>query len=199
MIIIKFICFVYFGLYRGVWKYIGINDLVSILKAASAASVLSIIYLTVMFRFVDYSRVVFIIDWLLTLFFIAGVRILLRAIREYFINQSAVGRRALIMGAGDGGELTLREIKNNKNCACHVVGFIDDDPRKKGRRIHGIPVVGSRADIDRLISELNIEEFIIAIPSQVNSRFLDVLQCCRKNNIPCRKLTRVMEWQEWLN
>jgi UDP-GlcNAc:undecaprenyl-phosphate GlcNAc-1-phosphate transferase len=197
IIVIKFACFVYMGLYKGVWKYIGITDLISIFKAVSLGSILSIMFLTITFRFKEYSRVVSIIDWLLTLFFISGSRILLRILREYFLNISSTGKKILIMGAGDGGELALREIRNNKNLGYQVIGFVDDSGKKKNKRIHGIPVLGNREDIPRLINEYGIEELVIAIPSARDGDFRDILGKCREFDIVCRRLTRVMEFEEW--
>jgi len=141
IVIIKFSCFAYLGLYKGVWKYIGITDLISIFKAVTLGTVLSIIFLTIAFRFRDYSRVVFIIDWLLTLFFVSGSRILIRTLNEYFAGITRAGKKILIMGAGDGGEMALREIRKNRSFDYNVVGFIDDDKKKRGRRIHGKPVL----------------------------------------------------------
>ena len=199
IIVIKFACFGYFGLYKGVWKYIGINDLISIFKAVSSGTILSIIFLTITFRFQEYSRVVFIIDWLLTLFFISGSRILLRILREYFLNISLKGKKILIMGAGDGGELALREIRNNKQLDYRVVGFVDDNSKKKNKRIHGIPVLGSREDIPKLINEYGIEELVIAIPSAKGSDFRDILQNCSQHDIACKKLSKIMEFEEWID
>ena len=194
---LKFVCFGYIGLYRGVWKYIGITDLISVFKAVTLGSLLSIIFLTVFFRFKDYSRVVFIIDWFLTLFFISGSRILLRILREYFLNISLTGKKILIMGAGDGGELALREIRNNKQLGYQVVGFVDDNNKLRNRRIHGISVLGGRGDVPRLINEYGIEELIIAIPSAKEGDFRDILQYCRELDIVCKKLSKVMEFEQW--
>lgn len=197
IIIIKFICFSYLGLYRGVWKYVGLSDIISVFKAVSLGSVLSIIALTILFRFKDYSRVVFIIDWILTLFFISGVRIMLRTLQEYFINVSSAGKKILIFGAGDSGEMVLREIRNNKKLGYQVVGFIDDDQKKTGKKIHGISVLGTRLELDSIVKKYCVEEVIIAIATAQEFDFRDVIQFCNKSGVSCKKLSKIMEFIEW--
>ncbi len=199
IIIIKFVCFIYIGLYKGVWKYVGITDLISIFKAVSLGTILSIISLTIFFRFHEYSRVVFIIDWLLTLFFVSFSRVLLRVLKEYFFEISSKdrGRRILIIGAGDEGEMVLREIKNNKSLGYQPVGFLDDDIKKIGKRIHGIAVLGNRKALSNIINEYSIEEVIIAISSARESNFGDIIKNCKELNIPCKKVSRVIEFIKW--
>ena len=197
IIIIKFTCFIYAGLYKGVWKYISISNLVSIFKAVFAGSILSIIFLTIFFRFKDYSRVVFIIDWLLTMFFIMGSRIALRAFKEYFVNIGLSGKRVILFGAGDGGELALREIRNNNDLGYVVVGFLDDDVKKKGSKIHGVPVLGTKNELEKIVKRLNIEELLITIPSAQELEFAQLLEKCNNLNIVCKKMSRVMEFEKW--
>ena len=156
-------CFWYFGLYRGMWRYVGISDLVAIFKAATLSSVFTVITLTFLFRFANYSRVVFIIDWLLVLFFIAGIRILIRLLHEYFSSLRKGKNNVLIFGAGDMGESVLRELRRNKNLNYNPIGFIDDDIAKVGRRIHGIQVLGRREDLAYLLKNHNVDEVLIAV------------------------------------
>ncbi|HDZ76913.1 MAG TPA: hypothetical protein ENH41_02370 [Candidatus Omnitrophica bacterium] len=196
IIIIKLTSFYYFKLYRGIWNYAGITDLISIFKATTVGSVLSVLFITLITRFQDYSRVVFVIDWLLTLFFICFARIIFRILQEYF-QRFQQGRRVLIFGAGSCGELFLREIKHNKNLNYKPVGFIDDDSKKKGRVIHGLPILGRRQDIPYQIKKKDVEEVVIAIPTLTKEDCSDILEICRQFNIPCRTLTRIMDIEEW--
>jgi UDP-GlcNAc:undecaprenyl-phosphate GlcNAc-1-phosphate transferase len=188
IVILRLVCFSYFGLYRGMWRYISITDLIAIFKAVSLSSILVVLILTFLFRFENYSRVVFVIDWLLAMFFIAGVRILIRLMGEYFAPLEPEGRRILIVGAGDTGEMVLREIKRNKNLKFKPIGFIDDDITKLGRKIHGIPVLGTRDDISRLVQSEEIEEVFIAIPSAQEKEMESISKICHDCGIVFRKI-----------
>jgi UDP-GlcNAc:undecaprenyl-phosphate GlcNAc-1-phosphate transferase len=192
IIIIRLICFSYFGLYRGVWRYIGITDLTSIFKAVSLSSILSVMFLTLFFRFKDYSRVVFIIDWLLLLFLVSGIRILIRILREYFSSLQMGGKRILIMGAGDTGELLLREIKRNKNLNYDAVGFVDDDLSKVGRKIHGVPIFGTREEIPQLVQTEMIEEILIAIPSTSIENLEQIFKICKDCGVSYRQISGII-------
>lgn len=196
IIVIKLLCFYRFNLYRGIWHYVGISDLIAIFKATILASIISVLFITFVSRFQDHSRVVFVIDWLLTLFFISFSRVIFRLLEEYFQGFNS-GKRILILGAGSCGELFLREIKHNKGLNYKPIGFIDDDERKKGKIIHGLPILGTRKDLNDEIREKNIEEVIIAAPSLKKDDCKDVIEACRQLNIPCHSLTRIMDTEKW--
>jgi len=194
LIVARLICFYYFGLYRGLWRYISIKDLVAIFKATSVSSVVVILILTLFFRFESYSRVVFIIDWILVLFLVAGTRVLIRILRESFITLKPGERRVLIYGAGDAGEVVLRELRHNKKLNCHAVGFLDDNRKKVGRRMHGIPVLGTREKLTQLVKEKNIEEIIIAIPSAKQETLDDLFKVCRECGVAYKRMKGIL-WE----
>lgn len=185
---VKLFSFFVFGLYRGVWRYVSLNDLVSIFKAVVVGQVVSILLLVYLFRFQGYSRALFVIDGLLSLMLVAGSRVLLRLFREYFISLGERGERILIMGAGDGGEMALREIRKNQRLNYKTIGFIDDDTRKQGQLIHGVPVLGSRHHLIRISRENNVQSVLIAIPSLPDIRLQDVYRACREHNILCWRM-----------
>jgi FlaA1/EpsC-like NDP-sugar epimerase len=152
--------------------------------------------LTFLFRFQDYSRVIFIIDWLLLLFLVSGVRVLIRIQREYFSSLNVGGKKVLIIGAGDTGELLLREIKHNKSLNLKVVGFIDDDINKIGRRIHGTPILGDRNRIPQFVREKNINEILIAIPSAERKNLEDIFRICADCNVTYREIGGILRKNE---
>ncbi|MFQ5680526.1 MAG: hypothetical protein ACE5GG_00500 [Candidatus Omnitrophota bacterium] len=197
VIIIKLGCFHYFKLYRAMRHYVGISDMVSVFKAASCGSVLSVLFVTFVYRFKEHSRVVFIIDWLLTLFLICFSRIIFRLLQEYF-RKFRSGRKVLIFGAGDCGELFLREISQNRALKYKPVGFIDDDKKKKGKVIHGLPILGGREEIARQIEQKGVEEVVIAIPSLSKEDCRDVLDVCQGLGVSCRSLARIMDTERWV-
>lgn len=196
IIVIKLVCFYYFNLYGGIWHFTGMSDFVSVLKAVTIGSVLSTLYITFADRFKDHSRVIVILDWMLTVFFITFARFIYRFLQEYFYGYKQ-GKRILIFGAGACGELFLREIKYNKVLNYKPIGFIDDDKKKSGKAIHGLKILGTRKDLGRFIKEGNIEEVIITVPSLSKESCSDILETCSRFNIPCRSIAKIMDIERW--
>lgn len=196
IILIKMSVFFTFGLYRGIWRYISISDLLTIFKVTSIGSVSSVMFLTFMFRFKDYSRAVFFIDWLILLFLIAGTRILFRVLGEFLSRMREKGKNVLIFGAGDTGEMVIREIKRNKSLNYNAIGFIDDDHAKIGNKIQGVPVLGSRDKIKDLTMEYDIKEIVIAISSIDMDNFLDIVNICKDCGTPYRKIKGILDKEE---
>jgi UDP-GlcNAc:undecaprenyl-phosphate GlcNAc-1-phosphate transferase len=152
-----------FGIYRGFWRYTSVADALTYLKAVTIGVVLCILVILFVYRFQEYSRTVFVIYWGIALFFLAGSRLSFRLIAEALRRNSAVnGRRVLIYGAGDKGEFALREILNNQKLGLTPVGFIDDDVRKRRRKIQGYKVLGGRDDIAAMVKKYGINEVILA-------------------------------------
>jgi len=199
IIIIKMSVFFIFGLYRGVWKYIGISDFLTIFKVVSIGSIVSILFLTFTVRFKDYSRAVFFIDWLILLFLVAGSRFMFRIIGEFFSRIQNGGRRVLVFGAGDTGEMVIREIKRNKALHYNPIGFIDDDPRKTGTKIHSIPVLGGSGKIRKLIQKYNIEEVLIAVPSVNAGNLVEIISICNDCGISYRKIKGILDRDDEFN
>ncbi|MCG6981588.1 MAG: glycosyl transferase [Deltaproteobacteria bacterium] len=152
-----------FGIYRGFWRYTSVADALSYLKAVTIGVVLCILLILFIYRFQEYSRTVFVIFWGIALFFLAGSRLSFRLIAEALRRNSVVnGRRVLIYGAGDKGEFALREILNNQKLGLTPVGFIDDDVRKRRRKIQGYKVLGGRDDLAAMVKKYQINEIIVA-------------------------------------
>ncbi|MBU4148814.1 MAG: hypothetical protein KKB52_00515 [Candidatus Omnitrophica bacterium] len=192
IVIIKYLVFFKFGLYRGIWRYVSIRDLINIFKAVTVASVISAVAVLFMWRFHGFSRTVFIMDWLLLFVFVSGSRILERVYKEIFDEAALKGKRVLIYGAGNVGEFVLREIKNNKLLNYKPVGFLDDDEEKLDRRIHGMPVLGSRKDILKVVKRNDVQELILAIPGLPKDIFDDIEGFCNSLDIPCRKMSDIL-------
>lgn len=196
IILIKLSAFFMFGLYRGVWRYISISDLLTVFKVVSIGSVFSVLFLTFMFRFKDYSRAVLFVDWLILLFLIAGTRVLFRVLGEFLSRMREKGTNILIFGAGDTGEMVMREIKRNKSLSYNAVGFIDDDHAKIGNRIQGIPVLGSREKIKDIVKNYDIKELVIAVSSLDMDTFLDIVNICKDCSISYRKIKGILDREE---
>lgn len=188
---VKLVCMFYFDLYSGMWRYTSIRDLSNIIKAFTTGLVVSSLYLFFMHRFVGFSRGAFLIDYVLSIFFIGGARLLVRSFFENkekltFNSTNGSGvttRRTLIMGAGNAGEKLLREIKNNPSAGYIPVGFLDDRASKVGRKIHGVPVLGKINDALKIVKNKSIDEIIIAIPSATTLELKNIVEQCKKAKV----------------
>ncbi|MBU1998105.1 MAG: hypothetical protein KKE64_01260 [Candidatus Omnitrophica bacterium] len=193
IILIKMSVFFLFGFYRGVWRYIGISDFFTIFKVISLGSIFSVLFFTFFFRFQNYSRAVFFIDWLVLLFLILGSRFMFRIVGEFLSRMQSGGKKVLIFGAGDIGEMVIREIKRNATLNYTPVGFVDDDPHKTGTKIHGIPVLGSRDKLKELINSYMISEIIIAVSKISPEDISFVAGACRECGITYKKVKGILD------
>jgi len=195
LILVKITLFSVFGLYKGEWRYIGINDMIRVFKSTSAGSLLCVAAMFILFRSDEYSRSVFLIDYVMTLLMIGGTRVFIRVFREYFstVVDESGKLPILIVGAGDGGELLLREIKNNPKINYKPMGFIDDDIKKKRRVIHGLEVLGTRDDISSITKEKRIRKVIISIHSVEDDVVQSIYKTCKELNVECERIRPLID------
>ena len=164
VIIIQMAFFLLGGLYRGLWRYVGITDLLIIARAVVASATVSTIVIFVMYWFRGPSRAVALLDLLLLLVFVSVSRVSFLLLKAVIVGRGTHdpdAKPVLIYGAGDGGELLIREILNNPDRRYAPVGFIDDDGRKAGKKIHGYRIFDSN-DLPNLIRVYGISEVLIS-------------------------------------
>ncbi|MFC1823756.1 hypothetical protein ACFL9T_13680 [Thermodesulfobacteriota bacterium] len=172
-------CFFVLGIYRGIWESTGLSDLMDYIKAITVGTVLSMIILLFFYRFHSFSRAVFIIYWILMLILFSLSRLSFRIVDEGIKKGRQKGRATLIYGAGVGGQMLAKEIENNQTLGLALVGFIDDNPRKYKRKIRGYPVLGSKDDLEKIISKKNIEEIVISFRENDVERKKELKKICR--------------------
>jgi UDP-GlcNAc:undecaprenyl-phosphate GlcNAc-1-phosphate transferase len=188
LIILKLSAFLVVGVYRGLWRYTSIGDFVTFTKAVALGSILSVLAILFLYRFQNFSRAVFVVDAIILLFAIAGSRMAFRMIRQLLpLPTSAEGRKVLIYGAGDGGEMVLRELKNNPEWKYHPVGFVDDDPLKKDKVIHGLRVYGGDGSLERICREKEVHEILISSRRLSLKRLNEVKEICRSADIEIKR------------
>ena len=187
VLVVKMCSFSFFNLYRGMWRYTSLIDLVNVCKAVFTSSLFIIMAVLMVHRFHGYPRSVFIIDGFLTFLTIGGIRV---AIRLYFARRSGFEifpairmgererKRLLIIGAGDAGEKLLREIRDNPGLKFEPVGFLDDNPDRQGRAIHGVPVLGTLENMVRLRE--SFDEVLIAVPSSKGEEMRRIVEICER-------------------
>lgn len=158
----KLLVFYVMGVYRGIWSYISTNDVFLYLRATVVASLLSIALVTFIYRFEDFSKGVFFIDWVISSGLLLAVRGSFRLFIETQKRKTMSGEKVIIYGAGRGGELLLREIINNPQLQVKPLGFVDDNPVKKGKKIHGYPILGTFEALDAIYQKSRFDGVLIS-------------------------------------
>ena len=187
LIIIRAATFIPFRLFEGLWRYTSILELRNIIAGVTLSS--AIFYGVVHFYLgqIDYPRSIFIIDSLVLIFFMGGVRLSRRLPSMAFHLKD--GRRVLIYGAGDAAEMIVRDMRNNGALYRYEpIGFIDDNQAKIGQHIHGVPVLGSRVDIQRIVGATHPDEILLAIPSATGAQVRKILNDLTAYKIPIKTL-----------
>jgi len=180
----KILLFWFFRLYHISFRFISLNEVLSIMKAAAISSPM-IALIALVFRdmriFLGFPRSVIFIDFFLTFFFITGIRAFFRLYYSDSIKKG--GLETLIVGAGAAGEQLVREMMRSPQHGYLPVGFIDENPKKKNTLIHGIRVLGGRKDIPKLAKDLDVKEIIIAIPSATSKEIRGIMDYVRKADL----------------
>ena len=200
-VIIKPFIYYQFGLYRRLWIYASVEEMRIILAAVTCSSIAATLLMFTLYFFkvfVGFPRSVLIIDWLISLVLVGGIRFGIRAIYSAE-NASAAKKafkdmkRALIIGAGDAGAIVCREIMRNPQLRLKPVGFVDDDAKKANQEIYGIKVLGSIDKIEYCIRRYGIEAVLFAIPSAPGNVVRRVSNICREKHIPFRTMPGIYE------
>jgi UDP-GlcNAc:undecaprenyl-phosphate GlcNAc-1-phosphate transferase len=151
------------GVYRTLWRFVGLSDAVMILRAIAIGSGGAALLLLLGFRFEGVSRAVFLLDWLIAAALLVGSRGFLIWLRQAFAGQSRSGqRRALIIGATESGALAMRLLSRIEGNTVRPVGFLDDDVGMRHRRIGGVPILGRVADLETVAQRLKIDLVVLA-------------------------------------
>jgi FlaA1/EpsC-like NDP-sugar epimerase len=196
VVAIKLSVFVLFGFYNRWWRYVSTRDMWGAFRGVTVASALT--YL-VLYAFPPHStsrlpRGVAALDFLLLLAFVAGTRLLARTLIERPTGGLvARGKEVLIVGAGDAGQLMVREMQRNRQLHYTPIGFVDDDPRKRGDRIHGVRVLGTTDDLAHVLRDNKPDEVLIAIPSASGQVRQRIVETCRAENVPVKTLPGLHE------
>ncbi len=197
-LVIKPVTYYFFGLYRRLWVYASVNELKLIAAAVTSGSlIVSVVFVTLFWLQVvgpGFPRSVLVIDWLLNLLLIGGVRFAMRILAEANAPRSSGKIRKVIMiGAGDAGALMVKEMQKNHQINLEPVGFLDDDPAKLKHNLLGVPVIGKIANLAQILDEQPVDEVIIAIPSAPGKVVRTVADICRLRGVPFRTMPGIYE------
>jgi len=161
VVVIRMIWAQAFGLFRSVWRFTGVRDLESILATTTLSSLTILLGVATIHAFSPYSRAVIVLDWVLCNCLLGGIRIL-RRFHETVKNAALLRKKVLVVGCGDSTEPVLRDIANNRFKDYRVIGLVNGDPNLKGMRIHNVPVLGTRHELESILEESDPDEGIIA-------------------------------------
>lgn len=194
LILIKLGAFLGVGVYRGLWRYTSIGDLITITKGVLLGSILSVLTILLIYRFQGFSRTVFILDGLILLIAVVGSRVAFRVIRQILpVPVSAEGRKVLIYGAGDGGEMVLRELHNNPEWNYQPIGFLDDDPVKRDKVIHGLKVFDGNGSLSDICEQKGIDEILISVRNMRPEQLKRLREICRDTNVALKRAQMKIE------
>jgi FlaA1/EpsC-like NDP-sugar epimerase len=187
VIVVQGAVFWYFGLYRGVWRFASIPDLLRIAKAIGVGVLVASLAIFLASRMQGVPRSVFPLYAILLTLLLGGPRLLYRWHKDHQLYVTA-GKRALIVGAGEAGETLVRELLRDRGRGYQPVGFVDDDVEKKGREIHGVRVLGRVKNIPTLAKRMGIDLILIALPSATSREMRRIVGVCEETGVPMRTL-----------
>lgn len=198
LIAVKIATFLLLGVYRGMWRYTSLPDVVRLAKASVLATLIVMVGITFVNRFHGYPRSVFIADSIFTLFFCGGLRITIRLF--YFHYRHFLGgeepmfsddfhhRRLLVIGAGDAADKIIREVHGNPRSPYEIACCLDDDVVKHHRSLMGVPVRGPISRLAHIAKEVDAHEVLIAMPSVERDRLRAIVEVCEKTGLPFKTL-----------
>ena len=192
LLLVRAFTFLPFRLYAGLWRYTGIWDLRNIILGVLCSTILFYFLVHGPFGLELYPRSVFITDALLLIFLMGGLRMLRRL--HQVLPALKPRTRVLIYGAGDAGEMIVRDMKSNARFYKYKpIGLVDDDPNKIGRRIHGIPVLGNRRQLQQIIAKKQPQEVIFAMPSAEREILRELVKSLQPLNVVLKTLPNLRE------
>ena len=191
---VRYLAFIVFGLYSGVWRFAGAREAAAVTSAVAISEPIAVGIIWISFGpFLDFPASIYVVD---ALFCIAltgasrfGERALFHAMGSLKDRDSR--RRTLIVGAGRSGRSLLRELRETPGE--HVVGFVDDDPRLRRRRMQGVPVLGGLHEIDRVLAETRPQIVLVTIPRAPRERLDAVVRGCERVDVTCRFVRRELD------
>ena len=181
LLAIRVASFYAFSLFRGIWRYTSAHDAIQIFKATTLGTLVFTLVLVLFFQ--TFPRSVLIIDYVLAMAFVGGARFAIRAFRPPnapLANKDEKPIRVLIVGAGDAGEMLVREIQRKYVGRYEVVGFVDDDRAKLGGHIHGVRVRGRIDELPGVVADAEVDEILIAAPTATGAQMRRMVDLCKQ-------------------
>jgi FlaA1/EpsC-like NDP-sugar epimerase len=179
--------FWYFGLYRGIWRFASVPDLIRIIKAVAVGVAIAGALIFGLTRLEGVPRSVLLLDAVLLIGLLGGPRLVYRWQKDRHLYVTE-GKRALVVGAGRAGEMLVRDMLRDAMSPYRPVALVDDNPRKHGRELHGLPVLGPCEEIPHLAEEFEAELVLIAMPSAGSRELRRIVEICERAGLDFRTL-----------
>ena len=190
LLIIRCLLFLPFRLYEGLWRYTSIEDLRSIVAAVGLSTIAFAVYVYGYLGMISYPRSVLFIDAMVLIFLMGGVRLTRRV--KLMVRHLQGSKRVLLYGAGDAAEMIVRDLRHHgAHYEREPIGFIDDNPEKVGQRIHGVPVLGTGAQLHQVMRVQRPDEVLLAMPSAPPALVRRILTELEPYKIPIKTLPSV--------
>ena len=192
IVVVQGSIFLYFGLYRGVWRFASLPDLVRIVQAVVVGTAVCATIAFLATRMTHVPRASFPLFTVLLVTFLSGPRLAYRWLKDRW--PGAAGLKAvLIVGAGNTGEQLARSLLRDPSRGYHPIGFADDDPGKKGREVRGVRVLGHCGQIPELATHTRADLVVIAVPSASTAQMRRLVECCERSNVPMQIVPRARQ------
>jgi UDP-GlcNAc:undecaprenyl-phosphate GlcNAc-1-phosphate transferase len=176
------------GAYRGMWRYFGLMDGVTFAKGVLLGSIASVSIIVYLYRFEDYSRGVFVIYAALLMLLLSGSRASFRLFSEFTHRRRPGGQRLVIYGSGDGAATAVRDLLNDTDAGCRMLGFIDDDPLMARVRMQGYPVLGGYTVLMQLVANGEVDSVVITTPLIDVERLERLQKLCAECHVSLARL-----------
>ena len=190
---VQLLAFFAVGVYQGIWRHFSSSDAVTIVKGTIVGTIASELIILYMNRFQNYSRTVFIIYAVLVTLMVIGSRASFGVIAEALQRRRQTGRRVIVYGAGDGGAMAVRELLNAADQDVRIVGFIDDDPRKRRNRVRGYRVLGSFEALPAFIADGAVDAVVLSVRTMDAARLQALEALCVQRGIALSRLSIGLE------
>ena len=197
IVAIKLAVFITFGFYNRWWRYVSTRDMWGAARGVTAACIIAdlVVYFAHPIKGFPLPRSIAVLDWLVLLAFVAGTRLIARSLIERPGATSLVarGKKVIVVGAGDAAQMVIREMLKSPALGYTPIGLIDDDPRKKNLRLHGIRVLGTTNDLSHILRDNPPDEVLIAIPSASGETRQRVVEISQEAGVPVKTLPGLYE------
>jgi Predicted nucleoside-diphosphate sugar epimerases len=194
-IVLMLVGFYSFKIYKRIWQYASVGDIIAIVKGTLVGSVL---FFTLHYFLRDFiypslvvPRSIYLLTTIISLLMISSSRVMWRLLRDNYIKIQPHHRRALIIGAGEAGVMVVRELKHSERAELYPIAFIDDDQQKQNYEVVGVPVVGTRKDIQVAVRKYKIEDIIVAIPTAPRGEIIDILNISKSTGCQIKIIPKV--------
>ncbi len=176
-------CLYSFGVYKRLWWGSRLGDIAVYVKGVTGGTVMAVLVILMIYRFQGFSRAVFITYWGVMLILMSFSRFFFRILDDWVSRESRAGNPTLIYGAGVGGQMLVREIETNSELGLSLVGFLDDNPSKKGKKIHGYSVFGGAGQLVEIAEKYNVKEIVISFKIDSDEKKKEISRVCHQMGI----------------